>query len=69
MEYVFIVLLVTTDEKVRTVQIGVKQLQSQEVATDWGSVIYRCYGYRYSNIDFTIFRAKAITTRINQRCN
>ncbi|HHQ8912376.1 TPA: carbohydrate ABC transporter permease [Bacillus cereus] len=32
-------LLVTTDEKVRTVQIGVKQLQSQEVATDWGSVM------------------------------
>ena len=31
-------LLVTTDEKVRTVQIGVKQLQSQ-VATDWGSVM------------------------------
>ena len=28
-------LLVTTDEKVRTVQIGVKRLQSQEVATDW----------------------------------
>ena len=39
MEYVLIVLLVTTDEKVRTVQIGVKQLQSQEVATDWGSVM------------------------------
>ncbi|EOP61038.1 MULTISPECIES: carbohydrate ABC transporter permease [Bacillus cereus group] len=32
-------LLVTNDEKIRTVQIGVKQLQSQEVATDWGSVM------------------------------
>ncbi|WP_369901100.1 carbohydrate ABC transporter permease [Bacillus manliponensis] len=32
-------LLITSDESVRTVQIGVKQLQSQEVATDWGSVM------------------------------
>ncbi|SIT71284.1 carbohydrate ABC transporter membrane protein 2, CUT1 family [Edaphobacillus lindanitolerans] len=32
-------LLVTTNNSVRTVQIGLKQLQSQEVATDWGVVM------------------------------
>jgi sn-glycerol 3-phosphate transport system permease protein len=32
-------LLVTTNDSVRTVQIGLKQLQSQEVATDWGVVM------------------------------
>ncbi|PLS02364.1 carbohydrate ABC transporter permease [Neobacillus cucumis] len=32
-------LLVTNDETARTVQIGIKQLQTQEVANDWGSVM------------------------------
>ncbi len=32
-------LLVTTNDQVRTVQIGLKQLQSQEVATEWGVVM------------------------------
>lgn len=32
-------LLVTNNDQVRTVQIGLKQLQSQEVATDWGVVM------------------------------
>ncbi|WP_128895399.1 carbohydrate ABC transporter permease [Longirhabdus pacifica] len=32
-------LLITNDEKVRTVQIGIKQLQSQEVASEWGIVM------------------------------
>lgn len=32
-------LLVTNDSSVRTVQIGLKQLQSQEVATEWGVVM------------------------------
>lgn len=32
-------LLITTNESVRTVQIGLKQLQSQEIATDWGVVM------------------------------
>lgn len=32
-------LLVTNDDTARTVQIGIKQLQSQEVANDWGSVM------------------------------
>lgn len=32
-------LLVTNTEKVRTVQIGLKQMQSQEVSSDWGVVM------------------------------
>jgi len=32
-------LLITTNDSVRTVQIGLKQLQSQETATDWGVVM------------------------------
>lgn len=32
-------LLITTNDSVRTVQIGLKQLQSQELATDWGVVM------------------------------
>ncbi|MFC5588837.1 carbohydrate ABC transporter permease [Sporosarcina soli] len=32
-------LLITTNSSVRTVQIGLKQLQSQEIATDWGVVM------------------------------
>jgi sn-glycerol 3-phosphate transport system permease protein len=32
-------LLVTNTEEARTVQIGIKQLQSQEIATDWGVVM------------------------------
>ena len=32
-------LLVTTNDSVRTVQIGLKQLQSQETATEWGVVM------------------------------
>lgn len=32
-------LLVTSNDQVRTVQIGLKQLQSQEMATDWGVVM------------------------------
>ena len=32
-------LLTTTNEKVRTVQIGIRQLQSNEGATDWGVVM------------------------------
>ena len=32
-------LLVTSTNQVRTVQIGLKQLQSQEVATEWGVVM------------------------------
>jgi sn-glycerol 3-phosphate transport system permease protein len=32
-------LLVTNNDRVRTVQIGLKQLQSQEMATDWGIVM------------------------------
>lgn len=32
-------LLVTTNDSVRTVQIGLKQLQTQETATDWGVVM------------------------------
>lgn len=32
-------LLVTTNNSVRTVQIGLKQLQSQEVSTEWGVVM------------------------------
>lgn len=32
-------LLVTNNDSVRTVQIGLKQLQSQEVATEWGVVM------------------------------
>ncbi|WP_102275062.1 carbohydrate ABC transporter permease [Cytobacillus massiliigabonensis] len=32
-------LLVTNNDQVRTVQIGLKQLQSQEVATEWGVVM------------------------------
>lgn len=32
-------LLVTNNESVRTVQIGLKQLQSQEIATEWGVVM------------------------------
>ncbi|WP_059172246.1 carbohydrate ABC transporter permease [Bacillus sp. FJAT-27445] len=32
-------LLVTSTSQVRTVQIGLKQLQSQEVATEWGVVM------------------------------
>lgn len=32
-------LLVTNNDSARTVQIGLKQLQSQEVATDWGVVM------------------------------
>ena len=32
-------LLVTTNKSVRTVQIGLKQLQTQEIATDWGVVM------------------------------
>jgi sn-glycerol 3-phosphate transport system permease protein len=32
-------LLVTSTDQVRTVQIGLKQLQSQEVATEWGVVM------------------------------
>ena len=32
-------LLVTNDATARTVQIGIKQLQTQEVANDWGGVM------------------------------
>ncbi|MDW0116873.1 carbohydrate ABC transporter permease [Sporosarcina thermotolerans] len=32
-------LLITTNKSVRTVQIGLKQLQSQEIATEWGVVM------------------------------
>lgn len=32
-------LLVTNNESVRTVQIGLKQLQSQEISTEWGVVM------------------------------
>ncbi|KGX86236.1 carbohydrate ABC transporter permease [Pontibacillus litoralis] len=32
-------LLVTNNESVRTVQIGLKQLQAEEIATDWGVVM------------------------------
>ncbi|MGN1401187.1 MAG: carbohydrate ABC transporter permease [Bacillus sp. (in: firmicutes)] len=32
-------LLVTTNDSVRTVQIGLKQLQTQEMASDWGVVM------------------------------
>ncbi len=32
-------LLVTNNDKVRTVQIGLKEMQSQEVATQWGVVM------------------------------
>ncbi len=32
-------LLTTTNDKVRTVQIGIRQLQSNESATDWGVVM------------------------------
>lgn len=32
-------LLVTNDEQVRTVQIGLKQMQSQEISTEWGVVM------------------------------
>ena len=32
-------LLTTTNNSVRTVQIGLKQLQSQETATEWGVVM------------------------------
>ncbi|WP_315906045.1 carbohydrate ABC transporter permease [Priestia koreensis] len=32
-------LLVTNNEKVRTVQIGLKQMQSQEISTEWGVVM------------------------------
>ena len=32
-------LLITTNQSVRTVQIGLKQLQSQEIATEWGVVM------------------------------
>lgn len=32
-------LLITTNSSVRTVQIGLKQLQSQELATEWGVVM------------------------------
>ncbi|UOQ85370.1 carbohydrate ABC transporter permease [Gracilibacillus salinarum] len=32
-------LLVTNNDEVRTVQIGLKQLQTQEMATDWGVVM------------------------------
>jgi sn-glycerol 3-phosphate transport system permease protein len=32
-------LLITTNDSVRTVQIGLRQLQSQETATDWGVVM------------------------------
>ena len=32
-------LLITTNSSVRTVQIGLKQLQSQEMSTDWGVVM------------------------------
>ncbi|KPB05586.1 carbohydrate ABC transporter permease [Bacillus sp. CHD6a] len=32
-------LLVTNNERVRTVQIGLKQLQSQEISTEWGVVM------------------------------
>lgn len=32
-------LLITTNDSVRTVQIGLKQLQSQELGTDWGVVM------------------------------
>ncbi|BBW96514.1 carbohydrate ABC transporter permease [Geobacillus sp. FSL W8-0032] len=32
-------LLVTNDERVRTVQIGLKQMQTQEMATEWGVVM------------------------------
>lgn len=32
-------LLVTNDESVRTVQIGLKQMQTQEMATEWGVVM------------------------------
>jgi len=32
-------LLVTNDDRVRTVQIGLKQLQTQEIASSWGVVM------------------------------
>ncbi|NBI27982.1 carbohydrate ABC transporter permease [Chengkuizengella marina] len=32
-------LLVTSNDSVRTVQIGIKQLQTQEIATEWGVVM------------------------------
>lgn len=32
-------LLVTNNDDVRPVQIGLKQLQTQEMATDWGVVM------------------------------
>lgn len=32
-------LLVTNTEDVRTVQIGLKQMQTQEISTDWGVVM------------------------------
>ncbi|MFC0525564.1 carbohydrate ABC transporter permease [Pontibacillus salicampi] len=32
-------LLVTNDETVRTVQIGLKQMQAEEISTDWGVVM------------------------------
>ena len=32
-------LLVTNTEQARTVQIGIKQMQSNEVASDWGVVM------------------------------
>lgn len=32
-------LLVTNDERVRTVQIGLKQMQAQELSTEWGVVM------------------------------
>lgn len=32
-------LLVTNNDRVRTVQIGLKQMQSQEISTEWGMVM------------------------------
>ena len=43
-------LLVTTNENVSTVQIGLKQMQSQEISTDWGVVMAAVRCYRLTDI-------------------
>ena len=47
-------LLATTNDTVRTVQIGLKQLQTQEQLNEWGVIMAGADHCHYSNFNFVI---------------
>ena len=61
-------LLITTNKSVRTVQIGLKQLQSQEIATEWGVVMAGVIVVIIPTLLIVISRTEAVAKRFIPRC-